>query len=74
MQQSLHECPVKLKMLSAVYAAIILSQYITVKIKTAEISETWKLACFTKICSRENYQPYGILFTKTTCTRIDVSK
>ena len=33
----------------------------TVKIKTAKISETRILACFVKICTRENYQPYGII-------------
>ena len=32
----------------------------TVKIKTAKISETRISACFGKICTRENYQPYSI--------------
>jgi len=31
----------------------------TAKIKTAKISETRILARFAKICTRENYQPYG---------------
>ena len=33
----------------------------TAKIKTAKISETRILACFAKICTRENYQLYGIV-------------
>ena len=32
----------------------------TAKIKTAKIPETRILACFAKICTRENYQLYGI--------------
>ena len=31
----------------------------TAKTKTAKISETQILACFAKICTRKNYQPYG---------------
>ena len=31
----------------------------TTKIKTAKISETQISACFAKICTSENYQPYG---------------
>ena len=31
------------------------------KIKTTKISETRILASFAKICTRENYQPYGII-------------
>ena len=29
------------------------------KIKTMKLSETQILACFSKICTRENYQPYA---------------
>ena len=36
----------------------------TAKIKIAKISETRILACFAKICTRENYQPYGSMWTK----------
>ena len=31
---------------------------LTVNIKTEKISETWILACFAKICTRENHLPY----------------
>lgn len=32
----------------------------TMKIETAKISKTQLLASFMKICTHENYQPYGI--------------
>ena len=32
---------------------------LTMKITPAKISKTQILACFAKICTRENYQPYG---------------
>ena len=38
----------------------------TAKIKTAKISKTQLLASFTKICTHENYQPYGILLLTAT--------
>ena len=43
------------------------------KIKTAKISETQILACFAKICTHENYQPYSMLYivqSISTCSDV----
>ena len=48
------------QLLAVQLANMQFSDSLTVKIKTTKTSETRILACFAKICTNENYQPYSM--------------